>query len=49
MSYFIARKEQTNRNTSIHLQISHVVHYHWGLTIKKVTGSNFDRGEQATE
>lgn len=27
----IIRKERTNRNTTLHLQISHVVLYHWGL------------------
>nr|DAR40253.1 MAG TPA: hypothetical protein [Caudoviricetes sp.] len=31
MNYFIVRKERTNRNTTLHLQISHVVLYHWGL------------------
>lgn len=25
------RKERTNRNTTLHLQIFHVVLYHWGL------------------
>jgi len=25
------RKERTNRNTTLRLQISHVVLYHWGL------------------
>lgn len=35
MNYFIARKEQTYRNTTLHLQISHVVLYHWGLTQQK--------------
>lgn len=29
------RKERTNRNTTLYLQISHVVLYHWGLTTKK--------------
>ena len=29
------RKEQPNRNTILHIQISHVVLYHWGLTTKK--------------
>ena len=27
----IIRKERPNRNTILHLQISHVVLYHWGL------------------
>nr|DAO84695.1 MAG TPA: hypothetical protein [Caudoviricetes sp.] len=31
----IIRKERPNRNTILHLQISHVVLYHWGLTTKK--------------
>ena len=31
----IIRKERPNRNTTLHLQISHVVLYHWGLTTKK--------------
>nr|DAK64593.1 MAG TPA: hypothetical protein [Caudoviricetes sp.] len=31
MNYFIVRKERTNRNTTLHLQISHVVLYHWRL------------------
>lgn len=27
----ITRKERTNRNTTLHLQISHMVLYHWGI------------------
>ena len=35
MNCFTVRKERPNRNTILHLQISHVVLYHWGLTTKK--------------
>ena len=50
MSCFIVRKERTNRNTILHLQISHVVLYHWGLTTKKVTCGEFgDRSKRLDE